>query len=550
MTTEALSALREQLATLPDDAFTHLQYLAPEIGCVNRCAMCSQFAGSDLWRFTPRGLTGLAHALADEASARGLGIAQGRIHRPGVLFPYLDNDIASYPHLDLYAELARDVLGVKMRMSSVGFSSQSAELTAMHQRLVADYGAVFDGIRFSLTPYATGFIGKAPGTSRDQYTHDLAHALATYRPVLDRIGHGAATAAVELRFAPLVGIADLTDTHIDGHHVLACGPHLLIARQPGRDPIPETRIERLDDRHQPVLDQPGIRYLHVVSDHLQPSTSTVRDALNGVLAVPHTATTVRLHRLSNADGDYYSADPDFHPDGRFTALNLYPTSHTRKVSGYTDATRHFLGALLAHKAARGLGRRDPFPAATAADIDAVLSVLRARAQHLDDIDKAAAAHLRGQVLPMVSVHARALLTAGYPAAAFFSRDFSIDTGQIVNQGRAQQLFRGLAPTNGEPMTLREERGFGQASLSSVRGPIWRITPLPHTSVPLPRGAAGRKNPPTDRPTVLIEEMDPCHLSPVMRATGCKLRRFRLTGVEIEHVPQAAARAALGFPGAR
>ncbi|MFD0279751.1 hypothetical protein ACFVHB_38480 [Kitasatospora sp. NPDC127111] len=100
------------------------------------------------------------------------------------------------------------------------------------------------------------------------------------------------------------------------------------------------------------------------------------------------------------------------------------------------------------------------------------------------------------------------------------------------------------------MTLREERGFGQASLSTIRGPIWRITPLPHTTVPLPRGAIGRKNPATGRPTVLIEEMDPCHLAPVMRATGCRLRRFTLTGVEIEHVPQAEARSRHGFPGAR
>ncbi|MEV6972618.1 hypothetical protein [Kitasatospora sp. NPDC093806] len=550
MTTETLSPLREQLAALPDEALTRLQYLAPEVGCVNRCAMCSQFAGSDLWRFTRRGLTDLAHALADEATARGLRIGEGRIHRPGVVFPYLDNDIGSYPHLDLYAALARDVLGVKMRMSSVGFSSRSAELTQMHERLVAEYGDVFDGIRFSLTPYATGFVGKAPGTSRDQYTDDLAHALATYRPLLDRIGHGAATAAVEMRFAPLVGIAELTDTHVDGHHVLACGPHLLIAQQPGTSPLPYTAIERLDERRQPVLDQPGTPYLHVVSDRATPSPSTVRDTLHGVLAVPHTATAVRLHRFRNADGDYFSADPDFHPDGRFTALNLYPATDLRKVSGYTDATRHFLGALLAHKADRGLGRRDPFPDATAADIDAVLATLRVRAHHLDDVDKAAAAHLRGQILPMVSVHARALLKAGYPPATFFSRDFTVDTGQIVNQGRAQQLFRGLAATSGEPMTLREERGFGQASLSTIRGPIWRITPLPHATVPLPRGATGRKNPTTGRPTVLIEEMDPCHLAPVMRATGCRLRRFTLTGVEIEHVPQAEARSHHGFPGAR
>ncbi|MGW4695412.1 hypothetical protein ACWEO1_23890 [Kitasatospora cineracea] len=549
MTTATMPGLREQLADVPDDALTRLQYLAAEVGCVNKCAMCSQAAGSDLWRFTPRGLTQLMTALAEEAAARGLRIAQGRIHRPGVLFPYLDNDISAYPYLDTYAELARDVLGVKVRMSSVGFSEKNLRLTEMHRRIVADLGEVFDGIRFSLTPYATGYIGKAPGTSRDQYTTDLAHTLRIYRPLLDRLGHGAATAAVEMRFAPLVGIAELTDTHVDGHHVLGVGPHLLIALQPGEDPLPVTVIEHLDDRNQPVLSGPGRPYLHVTADAAQLDSATVRDALAGLLAVQHRATVVRLHRFTNADGDYYSADPDFHPDGRFTALNLYPATDRRKRSGYTDTTRHFLNTLLDHKAARGLARRAPFPDATASDVDAVLSALRFKAQSLDPIDRAAAAHLREQVIPMVSVHARALLSAGYPAAAFFSRDFTIDTGQIVNQGRALHLFRGLAATDGEPMTMREERGFGQASLSTVRGPIWRITPLPFTGSRLPLAVTGRKNPATEQPTVLIEEMDPCHLAPVMRSTGCRLRRFTLTGVEIEHIAQADARAAHGFPGA-
>ena len=549
MTTLTTPAVRGQLHVLPNEAFTRVQYVAAQVGCVNRCAMCSQFAGSDVWQFTPRGLTDLTHALAGEAAARGLRIAQGRIHRPGVLFPYLDNDIASYPYLDTYARLARDVLGVRLRMSSIGFSEKSDQLGQMHRRLVADFKDVFDGVRFSLTPYATGYIGKAPGTSRDRYTTDLAHTLATYRPLLDHLGHGAASAAVEMRFAPLVGIAELTDTHIDGHHVLACGPHLLISAERGQPPLPHSTIERLDERNQPVFSRPGALYLHLVSDAAELSAATVRDALVGVLPLRHHATTVRVHRFTNADGDYFAADPDFHPDGRFTALHLYPVTDTRKASGYTDATRHFLNTLLDHKAAHGIGRRDPFPGATAADIDSVLSALRRRAQDLDNVDHAAASHLRTEVIPLVSVYARALLKAGYPATTFFSPEFTIDTGQIVNQGRAQNLFRGLAATNGEPMTPREERGFGAASLSTVRGPIWRITPLPFAPNRVPAARAGGKNPPTQRPTVLVEEMDPCHLSPTVRATGRKLRRFTLTGVEIEHVPLAQARAAHGFPGA-
>ncbi|MFC5724985.1 hypothetical protein ACFP1Z_33070 [Streptomyces gamaensis] len=550
--TTMTSGLRDQLRALPDDAFTRLQYLAPAIGCFNRCAFCSQSAGRDVWQLTRTGLVAVLTTLADVAAERGLTIAGGRVHRPGVIFPYLDNDIGSYPHLDTYAQLARDVLGVKLRVSTVGYSSRSERLTTMHRRLVAEHGAVFDGIRFSITPYTLGYTEQGPGLSRDAYVEDLAAALATYRPLLDRLGHGAATAACELRFAPLLGTGELTDTVTGGRHVLHCRPHLLIAHQPDGDvPLPETVIERLDENTQPVFSRPGAPYLHVIADATEPTDVVVRAALAGELTVPHRARTVRLHRFANADGPYYAADPDFHPDGTFTALQLYPKTETRKASGYTDATRWFLNTLLGHKARLGLGRRDEHQPATGADVDAVLGALTDQGYALERIDRRATAHLRGHIHPQVAAYAAALERAGYPPSMFFSRRFTIDTGQIVNQGRAQGLFRGLAATNGEPMTPREERGFGQVSLSTVRGPVWRITPLPLIPAGhLPLTVTGKKNPAVAEPSLLVEELDPCHLSPVMRATGCRLRSHRITlpdGI-VEHVGLKQGREDFALPG--
>ncbi|WP_406447132.1 hypothetical protein OG782_00210 [Streptomyces sp. NBC_00876] len=322
-TTIVAPTLLEQLRALPDDAFTRVQYIAPQCGCYNGCAMCSQFAGRETWGLTRDGLTGLFTALAQVAAERNLAIASGRIHHPRVVFPYLDNDIGSYPHLDHYAALARDVLGVKLRISTVGYSSHAVGLTAMHRRLVDEHSDSFDGVRFSVTPYTLGYTGRA-GTSRQAYITDLAAALATYRPLLDALGHGAATAACELRFAPLVGIHPLTDTYVDGHHVLACGPHLLISRAPATGELPETVIERLDERTQPVYSLPGTPYLHITSDTARPTPGTVRAALASTLTVAHTARQVRMHRFTNADGPYFAADPDFHTDGTFTALHLYP----------------------------------------------------------------------------------------------------------------------------------------------------------------------------------------------------------------------------------
>jgi hypothetical protein len=550
-TTRYAAALASQFRALPDEAFTRLQYFSPATGCFNRCVFCSQQAGRDIWQLTASGLADVAGAFARVAAERGLRIAAGRTHRPGVLFPYLDNDIASYPHLDILCALAHNVLQVKLRISTVGYSRHNTALAAMHQRITAHHSHVFDGIRLSLTPYTSGWADNpAGGTSRAEFTSDLANALATYQPVLDWLGHGPTTAAVELRFAPLAGIADLTDTTMNGRHVIGCGPHLLIGLSENAEPLPLTVIERLDQAGQPVFSTGGRRYLHITADGLTPGTDAVSDALAGRLSMPHEASVVTVFRFANADGDYYAADPDFHPDGRFAALHLYPATASRRRSGYTDATRHFLNTLLGHKASRGLQRRDLFPAARWDDVTAVLTGLASSAAHLDrGIDHMAAQHLQVSVIPLVTIYADALRGAGYPPEVFFSRDFTIDTGQIVNQGRAKGLFRGLVSLDGEPMTPREERGFGQASLSSIRGPIWRLAPAPFTPAGhLPVASAGGKNTPTTVPSLIVEELDPCHLRPVLRGSCTMLRRYIITGADLEHLALGDGRANYGYPG--
>lgn len=550
--TAAQAALAAQLQRLPDEAFTRLQYLCPAAGCFNRCAFCCQAAGRETWQLTAGGLTDVAAALAAVAAGRGLQIAGGRAHRPGVVFPYLDNDIASYPYLDTLCALARDVLGVRLRISTVGYSSRSPHLAAMHQRIAAEHRDVFDGIRLSVTPFTAGWregAGSDP-VSRAQFTADMAAMLATYRPVFDQLGHGPATAAAELRFAPLAGTGPLTDAVIGGRHALGCGPHLLLADSPCDSPLPLTAVERLDDRGQPVLSTPGRPYTLITSDAFAGDDRAVAAAASGCLPDRRRTRRVTVYRFSNADGDYYAADPDFHADGTFTALHLYPATKTRRRSGYTDATRWFLNALLAYKAGRGLGRRAPFPGATQDDVATVLTALDATAAGLaGGIDRAAAGHLRDTVLPLVATYASALGQAGYPPSTLFSRDFTIDTGQIINQGRAKGLFRGLASTDDEPMTPREERGFGAVSLSSARGTIWRLAPAPTASGgPLPVSVTGVKNTATPAPALVVEELDPRHLRPVMRSTGKPLRRYTITGVGIEHRTLDQARAEHGYPG--
>ncbi|MFI8265482.1 hypothetical protein [Streptomyces sp. NPDC085665] len=541
--------LLDQIRALPTEVLARLQYLAPATGCFNRCSFCSQAAGREVWQLTRPGLYTLITALATVANERGVRVARGRdAHRPGTIFPYLDNDIMSYPYLDDFLSLADSELGAKVRVSTVGYSADAPDLCATHHRIAAEFGHVLDGVRVSLTPYTLGWTDRAAeSTTRQQFTADLTNLLATYRPVFDQLGHGAATAAVELRFAPLLGIVEVTDSSIDGHHVITAGPHMLISTQPTTEPVPAARVAALTENNQPVFSVPPRRYLHITAQGAD--STTARAAIDGTLTHPHERREVDLYRFSNADGPYYAADPTFAEDGRFRALHIYPATERRKASGYTDATRTFLNTLLAIKASQGIGRREPFPAATWNDVQQIIRNMTDRATTLDAIDPTAAQHIRTEILPIVETYTTAMHAAGYPAAAVFSREFTIDTGQIVNQGRGKGLFRGLAATTDEPMTPREERGYGEVSVSSARGTVWRIAPVPFTPAGrLTVAVKGGKNLTADTPSLVVEELDPRHLRNTDRATGEPLRRYVLTGVDMEHVTLDQGRNRRAFPG--
>lgn len=127
------------------------------------------------------------------------------------------------------------------------------------------------------------------------------------------------------------------------------------------------------------------------------------------------------------------------------------------MSGYTDATRWLLNTLIAYKTSLGRNRRDPIPAASPHDIHAILDTLRQHTEQLGETDATAATHLRSQVIPLIEGYVAALEIADYEPAWFFHPQFTIDTGQIVNQGRAKGLFRGLVSVEDEPMTPGRSR---------------------------------------------------------------------------------------------
>ncbi len=543
----------EQLRQLPTDVFSRMQFMHPRVGCFNRCAFCAQSAGRDIWQFTPRGQRNLFAALALVAAERApksqATLAYGRSHRPGVIFPYFDNDVASYPYLYEFVKFLWEDLGAKVRITTVGFSSNNSALKDMHAALVRDFAHVIAGMRFSFTPYTLGWTetgARTDATSREQFIDDFAEALRIYRPLLTKLGPSKEWGCcVEIRFAPLVASkVDVITTKVKDRRVISAREHLLVELEPNGHQATRSRLVRVVEG-VPQYSRRGERYLLASCDELV--GLPVETSVSRVLAGEIPSREVHVARFTNTDGEYYAIDWDFAEDGSFRALHVYPKTASRPTSGFIDATRWFLNELLAYKRSCGIGRRDAFDHATWADVDEVIGRLERMAQGQQEFYRASAEHIRVNILPLVEGYATALKRADYPPQLFFDRRFTVDTGQITNLGRARSLFNGLFSNEDDPSTPREERGYGKNSISAGRGLVWRLTPVPFGDAAKAPGRRGGKNDISEAGSIDVLELDR-QLRPIDKSTGHPLRAYRLHGVELEHVDLTAGREMFSYPG--
>ncbi|MDQ3239239.1 MAG: hypothetical protein M3P33_01825, partial [bacterium] len=104
-----------------------------------------------------------------------------------------------------------------------------------------------------------------------------------------------------------------------------------------------------------------------------------------------------------------------------------------------------------------------------------------------------------------------------------------------------------------PMTPREERGYGDTSISSARGRIWRISPNP---LLMPNeisssGKTGLKNFIATKPasSLTVSRLDTRNLSPIT-PEGETLETFTIDGVEVERIRLADTTSHYLQPGIR
>lgn len=487
------------IESVPAEALERLQIIQPAIGCVNQCNFCSQVAGPVTREMDVPSLRALFGSLKYAMSQFEVGqVGQDRLHKPGVIFPYLDNDIGSYPHLKEFLTGVSSI-GGRTRVSTVGWSRKNSELQNMHEDINSGYIDTIDGIRFSLTPYTIGW-----RTDREEYIKDFGNSLRTYKPLLETKGSGRRTGCIELRFAPDVQLGGMSEREVGNYRLKQVADYSFIVSSEDAEELENSTTEIQAVAETGVeLTQNGVDALILVGAS---DTLSVQQ-IHAMFANSHTASKYqfdrearsvykkgRLYRFNNADGEYFAFNPTKDPNtGIFDAVHMYPKTESRLESGVLDATRPFLNALMELKSRLGVGMRDDIPDNMDVTYQDVLNEIKADADMFSSVSLPRSEYIQNNVTPLVMALLEALQEAEINLNEILNYGFVVDTGVIVNQGKAVSEFRGLASLQDLPLTPNEEKGYGSTSQSSVRGNTWRISPVVSGSLLSVGGGYGKKS---------------------------------------------------------
>ena len=500
---QRVSFYAKQIQKIPDDALLKINYFSGAVGCPNLCQMCATGSAPNITRITREGIEDLLEAMGEIATQRKLSASSGREWRPGHILLYFDDDPALNTLTGKIVKNIRERLGAKVTTSTHGWSRKNAELQAMHDYIVATFADGFGEFRISYSNYPIGF------ANHEEYRHDLANMLRTYRPLAERIGIGNKGMRVDMHTRPLVQISDNFSVEtIDGHAVIHSGSYLVITDNVNAELSNASIIDFGGFGNRvPIFDKPAVPCAVYVSDtHI--NNPDWRETARGLISsqdsvawqsfAPHynnrvLARNANLYQFSNADGIFFSLDPtlESHQSG-FNALHLYPKTESRINSGVLDTSRFILNAILQYKKKKGIGRRESFPNATHEDMGGVVEIVERERDMYLQYSTNTARFIEKEILPLLECLIGALTEADYEPSHLFSREFFSDTGVIGNSGRGISEFKGLISKRDSSIDINDEK---VRLLYLERGPLWRWAPVPYMGNlgGVEKGTIGLKN---------------------------------------------------------
>lgn len=473
---EIRKRLYDVFMDLPENFVSKMRHLQPQVGCFNNCSFCSKFSicKSEYWSL--RSLRNIISALkytANNYTADDLLLAWDRKeHRIGVIFPYLNNDTAAYPYLYEYIDLCYKELGVRTRISTVGYSRHNKVLNDMHKKIASsDLFYALGGVRLSISQYGRVWEEPSKKNSLEDYSEDIANFLSIYKSYYDKFGSGSRKMCCEIRFNPLVENSKVfTFTH-NNKYIIATSNYLYISK----DENIEFEESFIKDPYVHSLDltTEGIKFLEYNLPFIVDNKEELIEYIdnNNLIAEKK----VEIYMFTNKDGVYYSIDPKLTPEGNY-GINIYPKTKIREKSGYIITERFFINALYNFKKSKGHNLKDKLTNTTYEDIEEVINILREYSTYYKENNKLEKSnYILENIIPVIEVYVKALKKANYSSDVFFDKKFTIDTGIICNLGRAINLFKGLTKFINEPLTPTHERNYGRhCSTMKQENYVWLL----------------------------------------------------------------------------
>jgi len=466
--------LKDEFLKLPVEFFSKLRHFQPQIGCLNSCSICSKYASCNVEFWNQNRIRNVIAALKYSTSSneKPLIVWDRDNHISGVIFSYLDNDVGNYYYLNDFVKIAYNELGVRTRISTVGYSRYNNKLNEMH-KIISENSSFLAGVRLSFTPYAIGWCSKNKNKfSQVEYTKDIANFLEIYRPYYEKVGSGSRKFCIELRYKPLVVNEKVLILKYKKYFIISSGNYLYRSKKKDiqfistmiKDPyIHELSLNNAGEQFYKLKLNVSLNTKGEIENYLKNNFDEIEEE-------------VTIYKVENRDGDYYSVNPILTNEGN-KGIYFYPITKTRKKSGYIITERFFLNALFKYKNKCNLGYNGNFSKATWVDVDNVFNELKniAKEYYIKRYNEKYI-YIMKELLPMLESYRNAIELAGYPPSVFFDKDFTIDTGTICNLGRAINQFKGLVSFENEPLTLNHERNYGKINSTMTKEEsAWRLS---------------------------------------------------------------------------
>ena len=436
----------------PKDVFAYLSVCQPSVGCLNRCSFCSQEAGTQLRFLNGASIRTIAGALRRATKI----ITYKRNYKPGILFPYLDNDIGSYPFLLDYL-VAADSLGVRVRISTIGWSRKNAQLNEMHQKILQKYVHTLAGVRFSLTSYSAAW-----RTSRSEFILDFINSIQTYHSLLRlKDSEGNSGVCIDIDFKPDILPCKVEIIQYDGYQLI-CGDSYFVVVHTSKQEVGKNQkcwlVTKVDD------------YASAVRTVKKAGLFPVDDSIDQSFCIVNGHVTT----LKNEDGVYYGFYPDSSQhttDGIF----FFPKTETR-LGGVFNACwplREF----------RNYIQSQSVDIATYDDMLRVEQIFITCTKHVPHRKE----YLQEYFAPMFDALCKVLEALEIHPMSLFDNKLVRDRGMIRNSGRAYYEFRQIASG---PNIMVVPDPVLSADNTDI---VWRIFPAMISQSSQPMSEIGRKS---------------------------------------------------------